>query len=249
MNPEDILSEAEMAKERTPQELAIWVEERHSLFRTSKESRKYCREGRGLAKKFIEEVIPLSIFASRCYAGRSDIKCIPNLGNENYDAIIYDYSFTPPSELKVEITYAVDGYDQALRKEVLHRDGGVFITGEINKDTSTKHKDRKIEVVPSAIKSEGGLENLLLLIKKAAEGKSNKPYGSQHILLIVFSNLLSLLLKGEDTYPENSSYIESFRSLLYRDIATLPLDFQRVCVFDYSSSIFLQVPIEKYNLG
>jgi hypothetical protein len=249
MNPEDILSEAEMAKERTPQELAIWVEERYSLFRTSKESRKYCREGRGLAKKFIEEVIPLSIFASRFYAGRSDIKSTPNLGNENYDAIIYDYSSTPPSELKVEITYAVDGYDQALKMEALHRDGAVSLTGEINNDIGTKNRDRKIEIEPSAIKSEGGLENLLLLIRKAAEGKSNKPYGSQHILLIVFSNYLSFLLKEEDTYPENSSYIESFKDSLYRDMVTLPLDFQIVYVFDYSSSIFLQVPMEKYNLG
>ncbi len=151
MNPKDILSKAEMTKERMPQELSIWVEDRHSLFWTSKESRKYCREGRGLSKKFI--------------------------------------------------------------------------------------------------KSEGGLENLLLLIKKAAEGKSNKPYGSQHILLVVFSNYLSFLLKEEDKYPENSSYIKSFKDSVYRDIVTLPLDFQIVYVFDYSSSIFLPIPIEKYNLG
>jgi hypothetical protein len=234
MSPSNILIEDEIKKWRTPEELARWVDEKISLFQTTKETRKYLRKGTGFAKKFLEEIIPFRFFVNNLYPGRTDIKCLPNLGNENYDAIIHNYSVTPISELKVEFTYAIDGYDRSLRLEVLHKDGIVSLTDKINKDTGTKNKGRKIEFESGA--SKDSEEVLFDLIKKRAKGKCHGIYGNKHILVIIFSD--DSLSFSDDKDPDA---LNRLREFLNKEIVTLPLDFQRVYVSEFSGRVLLPV--------
>ena len=80
---------------------------------------------KGLTKKFYDEIYPLNLLANILYAGRSDIRCISNFGNDNFDAIIRDYSHSPPSEQKIEFTLAIDGYDDNLRMKYFIEHGHV----------------------------------------------------------------------------------------------------------------------------
>jgi hypothetical protein len=234
MSPSNILIEDEIKKWRTPEELAHWVDEKISLFETTKETKKYYRKGSRLTKKFREEIVPFRFFINNLYPGRTDIKCIPNLGNENYDAIIQNYSVRPTSELKVEFTYAIDGYDLSLRLEVLHENGIVSLTDQINKDTGTKNKGRKIEFKSEADKDSE--EVLFDLIKKRAEEKCHGIYGNNHILVIIFSD--NFLLFSDDKDPNALSRPGEF---LNKEIATLPLDFQRVYVSEFSGRVLLPI--------
>ena len=111
-DPNSLLTAEEMIIPRTPTELNRWVEGKCRLFADRPEAKAWVLLHQGLSKKFHEEIYPLSLFVMHFYTGRSDIHCIPNLDNRDFDAIILDYSVSPPSELKVEITSAVDGYDK-----------------------------------------------------------------------------------------------------------------------------------------
>ena len=85
---------------------------------TGPEAKEWLLLSKGLFKKFNEEICSLSLFAAHFYKERSDVKCIPNLDNRDFDATIRDYSTAPPSELKVEITVAMDkikGREENLR--------------------------------------------------------------------------------------------------------------------------------------
>jgi hypothetical protein len=81
-------------------ELARWVEDKGHTFANCPEAEEWVllhKSDKGLSKKFQEELRPLSIFATQLYEERSDIQCIPNLDNRDFDAIILDYSMSPPS--------------------------------------------------------------------------------------------------------------------------------------------------------
>jgi hypothetical protein len=91
-DPNSLLTAQELTTPRSPTELAHWVEYKCRLFASYTEAKKWVLLHEGLYKRFYEEVYPLSLFATHLYAGRSDIQCVPNLDNRDFDAIIIDYS-------------------------------------------------------------------------------------------------------------------------------------------------------------
>ena len=130
-DPNSLLTTEELTLPRSPTELARWIEDKCLLFADCPEAKEWVLLHQGLSKKFHEELYPLSLFATHLYTGRSDILCIPNLDNRDFDTTILDYSTSPPSELKVEITSAVQGYDQHLRMKYFVKSGHVNVWGTL----------------------------------------------------------------------------------------------------------------------
>jgi hypothetical protein len=141
----------------------------------------------GLAKQFHEEVYPLSVFAKHLYGARSDIQCLPNLDNRDFDARIFDYSTAPPSELKIEITSAIDGYTEHLRMKYFVEHCQVNAVGEVSV-SGTKQTGHKIHVEDEVFAHTDLLQRICSLIRLAVERKSVQPdtpqkYGPGHIWL------------------------------------------------------------------
>jgi hypothetical protein len=119
IDPAKILNKEDMEKERTPGELSIWWVTKDQEFGNTKEGHRHALLKKGLAGKFYDEILPLNLLANILYAGRCDIGCIPNLKNDNFDAIIRDYSNFPPVDLKLEFTVAIDREDYLWRKYLI----------------------------------------------------------------------------------------------------------------------------------
>lgn len=189
IDPLGILIKNDIEKERTPKELDLWVTKKLDNIFNCPEVKENSLLRKGLYKKFYEEVYPLNLFVNVLYQERSDIRCVPNLGNDNYDAIIRDYSFSPPSKIKVEFTQALDkksGLEEHLRMKYFLEHGQVSLMGPV----SGAKKTGKINVIGGPVNINDYLAKVFRLIRSAAEAKSIKNYGLSHILIIVIDDYL-----------------------------------------------------------
>jgi len=163
MTLKNILTEDLMSKKRTPDELDAWVQNVHNYFRQNEQLRKSARLRESLTKKFFEEICPLSLFASKLYRGREDIFCYPNLGNENYDAVIFDISSRPQIETKIEIT-VTHTFEKHILMVYLNEHGHVWFTGDVEHE-GNKKSGHKITIKPKAVDHEDTVQNELRLIQ------------------------------------------------------------------------------------
>ncbi|MFQ5937847.1 MAG: hypothetical protein ACE5LB_15700, partial [Acidiferrobacterales bacterium] len=123
MDPEQVLSAADYETERTPQELIRWVEDKSRLFGQSEDGKNYVRSREGLARKFIDEIYPLSHLARHLFEGRLDVVCKPSLGDEEFDAVIVDYRDRPLRIHKLKFVHAIHAYDEYLHRVCLPEEG------------------------------------------------------------------------------------------------------------------------------
>lgn len=214
-----ILTADDMTTPRSPTELAQWVERTCRAIAADDSSKKAALLHQGMFKKFYEEIFPLSHFLSKVYAGRPDIECIPNLGNEDFDAIIIDHTTSPPSKQKIEITSAAENHEEHLRMKFFVQHGHVSVWGPLSA-SGTERTGHEIQVENEVISHRDLLQRTLSSIKSAAEGKSAKPnglprYGQEHILIIAFDDWN--WFRNEDE--------ERFRQVVPHTIAQLSLDF------------------------
>lgn len=231
IDPSGILTREDMEKERTPEELYLWVEKKLADIFNCPEVKENSLLRRGLYKKFYEEVSPLSLFVNILYPKRSDIRCIPNLGNENYDSIIRDYFFSPPLELKVEFTQALDkksGLEEYLRMKYFLEHRHVSSLGPV---FGTKKTD-KINVIDEPVNRNDYLAKIFRLIRLAAEAKSRKIYGPSHILIIIINDYL---LPRFDSDRDRTALYEFVRD----NVITLNFDFSALYVMGISGKTFL----------
>lgn len=232
-DPNSLLTKEELTTPRTPTELARWVEDKCRLFADCPEAKKQVLLHKGLFKKFYEELYPLSLFITHLYAERSDIQCVPNLDNRDFDATILDYSKSPPSKLKVEITSAVDGYDQHLRMKYFAKHGHVYAWGTLSA-SGTEKRGHEINVENELTAVSVSLERTFSLIRSAFKGKSvilNKPpkYGQGHVLIVAF-----------DDWPRFAEqHMADLKAFVEKDVLTLPLDFAALYVVGLSENTFV----------
>ena len=122
MNIAAILSNADYEQPRTADELHKWWFAKHEEYGATKEGRIYCREGRGLSKKFYEEAQPLLAYM-RAYVSDSSVRCTLSAGSDRADAVLLDKA--DGIVKSIQITYAIDGYTEHLRMKELTNSGGV----------------------------------------------------------------------------------------------------------------------------
>jgi len=235
-DPSSILTKEDMEKERTPEELSLWWERKSQEFANSKDGHNYALLKKGLCGKFYDEILPLNLLSNILYADRSDIGCIPNLGNDNFDAIIRDYSHSPHSEIKIEFTLAIDGHDDYLRRKYFVDHGRVSLTGPLSY-TGTEKTGHKINVENEAVLHIDSLKKSFALIKSRAEQKCKpKNYGKNHILVITIDDYIAPRF-------DNPKDLEALKEFMKSNVINLPLDFGELYVLGLSGKAFLPYKI------
>lgn len=155
-----VLSVEEIQQRRTPSELLAFVESVWERAKTDAELRTAGHLRNGYLKVFFDEVVPLSKFAAARYP--SDYSVCPVIGNQGYDAEIYDergHLFE-----RVEIANPVDGYAIAKAGRDLAEDGiAGFRVGDPGDD----------------------LEDLISIIERTALNKSIKDYSDSTVVFNV----------------------------------------------------------------
>ena len=189
MDSESILSHEDCEKPRTQEELIAWVQQVHAQFGADEGTKNYARLGKGLSKQFYEEIMPLSHLACHKYAGKRGIYLQPKLGNQSYDAEIFDRSLTPVRSLRLELVNAAEGYEEALRMEHLVEHGDVYMTGPVWRE-GTKAAGGRVQTQSEAVKHGDYVKKQLASIEQKANKKLQKDYGPDTLLGIVFNDYL-----------------------------------------------------------
>jgi len=227
----ELLQQDELTKERTPEEMASWVDNTLSRFWATETTARQARLRAGLIDQFMGEIIPLSIFVNRLYLGQSYITCLPVIGSQRFDAIIFDNSFHPRVETKVEITNACFGYKDHLRMEHLNKHGGVFLTGDI------KRIGERIEATIRAIDHVERLNEQFDQIRKAALRKLAKSYEDKPVLIVTFDDSRGFYTQEDSDFGRLGEFVSAELTPLFSGAI-----FRSAYILGLSGRVFLQIP-------
>ncbi len=182
------ITEEELTKERTPKEIIDFYNAKIYEISKQEDGTSTLRMKKGNCKKLIEELRPLRDLAELKYSDRNDIKLQLIIGEQNYDALITDYRYSPPSKSKLEITLAHEGEQEHLRTLHLEEHGyaPLPLTGTIKKKgTKNKNEGKRTETVSNRVGSyQKEINRLKKLIGEAFKKKSQKKYESNTSLLV-----------------------------------------------------------------
>ena len=125
------ISRDDFEKRRSPRELLLFVENVRATVQTNPSESKHGICKKGLYKEFLDEILPLSHFASKHYTETYSIK--PVLGNQGYDAIVYDGTNKICDYL--ELTNPHNGFEAAKDAKIRAKRGyGNINVSEPDKD-------------------------------------------------------------------------------------------------------------------
>ena len=135
MDPlQELLTQKLCEIERTQSDLHDWVRAVIDASAVSAETRsRFQLREDWLAKKFMEEIWPLSLVADHCYTGRQNVGFRPVFDAGPFDAQILDRSSSTEEAIPLEFTQA--HYDQEMYHRMLHLapHGFVPLTGPVRK--------------------------------------------------------------------------------------------------------------------
>lgn len=140
-------------------------------------------------KKFVEELMPLNLFMNYI----DNIKCIePNIYDKKSDGIEYDaiVHFNNGEKIFIEITTSNNGYDEALRMEVLNKQGNVGYHSIIKTNGKSKSSgQRELEEGECiAYSSKETFEKIMQEIYNVVKKKAEKTYSNNHWLLVIYDD-------------------------------------------------------------
>ena len=104
-----MITASDIQKRRSPRALRDFVIHLKDSVKASKEELRSGILKSGLYKEFLDEIVPLSVFALQIYPEDSQIQ--PVLGNQGYDALVFDREGREVD--RVEITSPHDGNSEA----------------------------------------------------------------------------------------------------------------------------------------
>jgi len=189
-DPSSILSLEDIAHARTPDELKAWLFRKFQDFERSDDAKRYLRLRRGLSKKLVEELLPLSLLGAELQKGGAILSINPTTGNESYDAIVNVKEDEKWKPYLVEVTVAIDGHDDSLRMEHLNRHGRVSLTNPIIGQEGTRKTGRSLRFVNIAANGNDLREKVFNLVYEAARSKAEKQYPKHSWLLVGFEDIL-----------------------------------------------------------
>lgn len=237
MEPGKILSLVDCEMERTPAELVRWVEEKHELFRSTKEGRKYLVERQGLAKCFMDEIHALSLLVGHLFNNRIDVVCKPNLSDDDCDAVVVDYRKRPLRVRTVVFARAILSYEAYLRRLYFPDDDHAFTFSRFTLKDRREHKSKAAddgETLLHVILLNKGLE----LIAKAAKAKANRPYGKLANLVIIFDDY------GTFRSREDLSLLEDF---VITEVLPMDLDFGKLYLLGWSGNTIIEFSVVDHS--
>ena len=240
---EKILTREECEQTRTTQNLGAWVDEKITLFHMLSKKNDVIKRKlllhEGIFKKFYEEIYPLSLFAQHYYKGCTDIFFKPEIGNQNFDAIILDCLKEPIHE--IEITQAHAGHPEYLRMKYFLKHGHVNPLGDVVY-SGTKRSGHVIVVENEAIDHPKIIEDSLILIEKAIRKKANRSKNNHNIdtlLLIVFDDFIAFRPDGKE--EERKILVKFINDKIY----LLKPNFDRVFLVGWSGKSFYEFSLSK----
>ena len=232
MEPTAILDATDMEEARGPAEFVAWVERKLHELNATAGSKAFARSGAPLVNKFYDEIFPLARFSAHEYAGRNDVLIRPNLGNDNFDALVTLGNGSEQRSVFLELTYAKDGYYMSLRMEVLANEGCVFLTGQPTRSGRRGSPNRRVGVEPVAADHTETVKNYFNLIEERLRAKSGVSYGDNHILLVAVDDYYHLL--EDSDWPKLKAFADSL-------LPTIALDFPRIVFVGIAGRLFLSL--------
>lgn len=227
---EEIIAEDEITAERTPGELIRWVESKLDTVASTDSGEKTIRLRQGLAKQLVEEVYPLAIFALKKYGETNLVRIKPVVGNQNYDAMLTDNSYSPALTGYVEVTQAHEGEAEYLRALHLQKYGYVPGTGAVKKE-GTKKTGLRVSVQLEAVSVDTVAEGELQKIVDAIGRKEGKSYPANTWLVVKFDDGYMFRRGADDTKIDNFMHDKIMGRNLY---------FNEVCLVGKFKEVFRQ---------
>jgi len=155
-----LLSRSTIERKRTPAELRAFVHEVRAAVREDFREYRLGLRRVGLFKQFLEELVPLSLFAVLAYP--DDYKVRPVLGSQGYDALVYDASGRLLECIELALPH--DGKRTASDERLVAQRGfGTIHTGSPGQD----------------------IADLVPLVLATCESKSRKDYGDCTLVVAV----------------------------------------------------------------
>ncbi len=177
-----ILTQQELEVPRTAAEMLGWVEEAHARFNT-KELRVQAREGKHFANELNHEARPLALFAQRYFDASPQVTITHVIGNQNHDALVEDKRDRTESIRYLEVTTTLKTYDDALRMEILSKEGSVAAYGPViaegPKFSRTSLKADGVAREHAQIRADH-----LKLVQEVVERKAKKKYEPDTALVV-----------------------------------------------------------------
>ena len=216
--------------ERTPRQMAQWVDEKCREIARYPELKEQALLHKGHAKKFYEELYPLSVFLNVVYGDDTRVTCVPNLDNaQDFDATVYDRKHSLPKVTKIEITSAY-WENEHLRMEHFLEHGIVNMYGKVNW-SGTQRKGHVIAIDDDFVAHHDLLEELMRLIKAGAVRKCSAKarYSSNHQLIIFFDD--HSWFRAERDSPELIAFVD-------KEVLPLPLNFGALHILGLAGALF-----------
>jgi hypothetical protein len=126
-----IVTKEEIEQPRAARDIRGWIDGALHRFNATPELKAMFRAGKDAGKILREESLPLAIFAANHFHESGEVVITHKLGNQSYDATVADRR-TPPGCVRfVELTSAWMTRQEALRSQILARDGHVPAYGPV----------------------------------------------------------------------------------------------------------------------
>lgn len=189
------LTEEEITIPRTPIELSQFIEKTYELVMSDDETRHGARLKKGLYKRFLEEVMLLSIYCNWKFP-MNNVLCKPIIGYQGYDAVITNLltDFKKYEEY-VEITFPHDG-----RKE-----------NEFNKQVNVK--EFHYEVLDALSQRKEAIDRIIA----QAQEKAIKDYDYPNSTLLIGLDLFpSFYLNKPEHRADISSLVQRLKQFSYK---------------------------------
>jgi len=178
-----MLTREELETPRTAADMLQWVYSANERFRATKELRAAAREGKQFAKELVHEALPMALFAERYFRGSSEVTITHALGNQAYDGLVVD-NRNPPGPVKyIEVTVSDWSYVEALRAELLNRDGHAPAYGRVS---AKGRRGNRTELVAEggALRHEDICEQHIAGVIAAVKKKSANTYPDGTALVV-----------------------------------------------------------------
>ncbi|MFC2033817.1 hypothetical protein ACFLTT_00225 [Chloroflexota bacterium] len=197
------ISKEEIEKERIPSELLNWWKRKNDeIYYSTTDGRKSLTLHKGLAKEFVEEVLPLALFGVRKFSDTNQILLQPFIDNRNYDAVVTDLRTEPASQSYLEITQSHEGQNEYLRSRVLNNKGLVSGYSKVSK-TGTERTGMQVSAEPGGAYIEKAAKDDLKRILAAAKKKASKDYPANTSLIIFFDDSLHFPRVVDNTHLDD----------------------------------------------
>lgn len=126
-----VVTQAELETPRSAADMLTWALAAHHRFTATPQLRAIAREGRCFAKQIVQEALPMARFVHRYFSGNPDVMITHVIGNQSYDGKVDD-GRTPRGPVSfIEVTDSTWDHNEALRMELLTRDGHAPALGRI----------------------------------------------------------------------------------------------------------------------